>query len=52
MKGIAPAHQMDYRISRERMVKHQILDRGIKDEKVVQAMREVPIYLLTWMVCP
>jgi len=36
---------MDYRISREKMVKHHILGRGIRDEKVIQTMREVPRHL-------
>ena len=36
---------MDYRISRERMVKQQIIGRGIKDENVIRAMREVPRHL-------
>ena len=36
---------MDYRISRERMVKQQIIGRGIQDENVIRAMREVPRHL-------
>jgi protein-L-isoaspartate(D-aspartate) O-methyltransferase len=36
---------MDYRISREKMVREQIIGRGIKDENVIQAMREVPRHL-------
>ena len=39
------AHRMDYRISRERMVKQQIIGRGIQDENVIRAMREVPRHL-------
>lgn len=32
----------DYQVERERMVKHQIKARGIKDKRVLQAMRSVP----------
>ncbi|AIH03840.1 MAG: Protein-L-isoaspartate O-methyltransferase [Thermodesulfobacterium sp. 37_54] len=34
-----------YRIAREKMVKSQIVARGIKDEKVIQAMLKVPRHL-------
>ncbi|QER42198.1 protein-L-isoaspartate(D-aspartate) O-methyltransferase [Thermodesulfobacterium sp. TA1] len=34
-----------YRISREKMVKSQIIARGIKDEKVLRAMLKVPRHL-------
>lgn len=36
---------MDYAISRERMVQEQLIRRGIKDERVLAAMREVPRHL-------
>ena len=35
----------DYRDERERMVKHQIKARGIKDKRVLRAMRSVPRHL-------
>ncbi|RLF54950.1 MAG: protein-L-isoaspartate O-methyltransferase [Thermoplasmata archaeon] len=37
---MAPAH--DYRIARERMVKNQLVPRGIKDPHVLKAMGKVP----------
>lgn len=36
---------MDYAIARERMVLEQLIPRGIKDERVLSAMREVPRHL-------
>lgn len=36
---------MDYAIARERMVQEQLIRRGIKDVRVLSAMREVPRHL-------
>jgi protein-L-isoaspartate(D-aspartate) O-methyltransferase len=33
---------VDYRVARQRMVKNQLLSRGIKDSRVLQAMGKVP----------
>lgn len=35
-------HVPDYRLVRERMVKNQIISRGIRDERVLKAMEKVP----------
>lgn len=37
-----------YQDERERMVTHQIARRGIKDERVLEAMRTVPRHLFIW----
>jgi protein-L-isoaspartate(D-aspartate) O-methyltransferase len=36
---------VDYAIARERMVQEQLIRRGIKDERVLSAMREIPRHL-------
>jgi len=36
---------MEYQIQREKMVQEQLIARGIKDEKVLQAMRKIPRHL-------
>ncbi|MBW1997809.1 MAG: protein-L-isoaspartate(D-aspartate) O-methyltransferase [Deltaproteobacteria bacterium] len=35
----------DYRVARERMVKNQLIPRGIRDKRVLEAMRKVPRHL-------
>ncbi|MGM0382124.1 MAG: protein-L-isoaspartate(D-aspartate) O-methyltransferase [Thermodesulfobacteriota bacterium] len=35
----------DFTLSRERMVKHQLIARGIKDERVLRAMGKIPRHL-------
>ncbi|MFW6147516.1 MAG: protein-L-isoaspartate(D-aspartate) O-methyltransferase [Thermodesulfobacteriota bacterium] len=39
------SHNHDFKFARERMVKNQLLARGIKDEGVLQAMGKVPRHL-------
>ncbi len=34
-----------FRIARERMVEHQIVSRGVKDKRVIEAMKKVPRHL-------
>jgi protein-L-isoaspartate(D-aspartate) O-methyltransferase len=36
---------MDWEDQRDQMVKHQLVSRGLKDEKVLEAMRKVPRHL-------
>jgi len=36
---------MEFSISRRRMVERQLLDRGIKDARVIEAMKEIPRHL-------
>jgi len=36
------SHNHDFKLARERMVKNQLIARGIKDEKVLQAMGTIP----------
>jgi protein-L-isoaspartate(D-aspartate) O-methyltransferase len=36
------SHNHDFKLARERMVKNQLITRGIKDEGVLQAMGKVP----------
>jgi protein-L-isoaspartate(D-aspartate) O-methyltransferase len=40
IRGISMTH--DYRLARERMVKHQLIPRGIHDQQVFSAMGKVP----------
>jgi len=35
----------DFNLSRERMVKNQLVARGIKDKRVLQAMSKIPRHL-------
>lgn len=35
----------DYRVARERMVKNQLIPRGITDRRVLEAMRKIPRHL-------
>ena len=35
----------DFNLSRERMVKNQLITRGIKDERVLQVMGKIPRHL-------
>ena len=39
------SHNHDFKLARERMVKDQLLARGIKDERVLQAMGKIPRHL-------
>ena len=41
-KRNAVIHAPDYRLARERMVKTQLISRGIKDSRVLEAMGKVP----------
>lgn len=36
---------IDYPLARERMVREQIVDRGIKDERIIDIMRRIPRHL-------
>ena len=36
------ARSLDYRLAREKMVQSQLIPRGIKDPKVLEAMGKVP----------
>jgi protein-L-isoaspartate(D-aspartate) O-methyltransferase len=36
------ARKLDYRLAREKMVKRQLIPRGIKDPKVLEAMGKIP----------
>ena len=36
------SHNHDFKLARERMVKNQLIARGIKDERVLQAMGKIP----------
>jgi len=36
------SHHLDYRLLREKMVQNQLIARGIRDERVLAAMRKVP----------
>ncbi len=44
LKSVRDKH-LDYAAARERMVREQILARGIKDPRVIEAMRTVPRHL-------
>ena len=41
-KRNAVVHTPDYRLARERMVKNQLIPRGIKDPQVLEAMGKIP----------
>jgi protein-L-isoaspartate(D-aspartate) O-methyltransferase len=47
MKGLKRlmSHEHDFSLARERMVKDQLIARGIKDEGVLEAMRKIPRHL-------
>jgi len=47
MKGLQRlmSHNHDFKLARERMVKNQLIARGIKDERVLQAMGKIPRHL-------
>jgi protein-L-isoaspartate(D-aspartate) O-methyltransferase len=47
MKGLKRlmSHEHDFILARERMVKDQLIARGIKDEGVLEAMRKIPRHL-------
>ncbi|MCF8119511.1 MAG: protein-L-isoaspartate O-methyltransferase, partial [Deltaproteobacteria bacterium] len=36
------SHHLDYRLLREKMVQNHLIARGIRDERVLAAMRKVP----------
>ncbi|MBW2077357.1 MAG: protein-L-isoaspartate O-methyltransferase, partial [Deltaproteobacteria bacterium] len=36
------SHNHDFKLARERMVKNQLIARGITDERVLQAMGKIP----------
>jgi protein-L-isoaspartate(D-aspartate) O-methyltransferase len=41
----APADNQRYQSLRENMIKHQIISRGIKDKKVIDALKKVPRHI-------
>ncbi|MBW1690326.1 MAG: hypothetical protein JRJ70_06160, partial [Deltaproteobacteria bacterium] len=44
LKGLGHlmSHNHDFKLARERMVKNQLIARGITDERVLQAMGKIP----------